>query len=106
MRPSRKTLAALPLAMSVPGVCAADDHGAALYAQHCASCHGEAGEGNQDLGAPNLADSIWLYGSTAEAIEAQIWRPRLGVMPPWQGRLPEETIKMLTVYVHALGGGQ
>jgi len=27
-------------------------------------------------------------------------------MPPWQGRLPEETIKMLTVYVHALGGGQ
>lgn len=85
---------------------AAAERGAPLYAENCASCHGEAGEGNPDLGAPNLKDSIWLYGGTAEKIEAQIWRPRLGVMPPWQGRLSEETIKMLTVYVHALGGGQ
>lgn len=31
---------------------------------------------------------------------------RSGVMPAWGGRLDEETIKMLTVYVHSLGGGQ
>jgi|DewCreStandDraft_4_1066084.scaffolds.fasta_scaffold00025_9 cytochrome c oxidase cbb3-type subunit 3 len=85
---------------------AAAERGAPLYAENCASCHGEAGEGNPDLGAPNLKDAIWLYGGTAEKIEAQIWRPKLGVMPAWQGRLPEETIKMLTVYVHALGGGR
>ena len=85
---------------------AAAERGAELFAENCASCHGEAGEGNPDLGAPRLSDAIWLYGSTAEAIEAQIWRPRQGVMPPWQGRLPEETIKMLTVYVHGLGGGK
>ncbi len=53
MRPSRKKLAALPLAMSVPGVCAADDHGAALYAQHCASCHGARLEGQPDWHRPN-----------------------------------------------------
>ena len=29
--------------------------GAALYAENCASCHGEAGEGNSDLRTPALA---------------------------------------------------
>lgn len=58
------------------------------------------------VGAPRLNDAIWLYGGKPEQIEAQIWRPRHGVMPPWQGRLSDETIKMLTVYVHSLGGGQ
>ena len=36
----------------------------------------------------------------------QIIQPRLGVMPGWTDRLDETTIKMLTVYVHALGGGE
>jgi cytochrome c oxidase cbb3-type subunit 3 len=34
-----------------------------LYAQHCAVCHGPDLRGRTDLGAPNLADGIWLYGS-------------------------------------------
>jgi cytochrome c oxidase cbb3-type subunit 3 len=80
--------------------------GAPLYADNCASCHGEAGEGIVDLGSPALNDQIWLYGGEPEQIAAQIHRPRLGVMPPWQGRLDEATIKMLTVYVHSLGGGE
>jgi len=29
-----------------------------------------------------------------------------GVMPAWAGRLSPEQIKVLTVYVHELGGGQ
>jgi cytochrome c oxidase cbb3-type subunit 3 len=29
-----------------------------------------------------------------------------GVMPTWGGRLSPEQIKVLTVYVHELGGGQ
>jgi len=33
-----------------------------VYAAHCASCHGPNLHGNQAIGAPNLADSIWLYG--------------------------------------------
>jgi len=31
------------------------------YAAHCASCHGADMKGDQRKGAPNLADSIWLY---------------------------------------------
>jgi cytochrome c oxidase cbb3-type subunit III len=33
-----------------------------IYAAHCASCHGTTLRGNQTIGAPDLADSLWLYG--------------------------------------------
>ena len=58
------------------------------------------------LGAPDLADRIWLYGGSKADIVRQITSPRMGVMPAWGGRLDAATINMLTVYVHALGGGQ
>jgi len=58
------------------------------------------------VGGPALNDAIWLYGGTKEQVVAQIANPRLGVMPPWQGRLDEATIRMLAVYVHTLGGGE
>jgi cytochrome c oxidase cbb3-type subunit 3 len=85
---------------------AAAERGAEVYAEQCAACHGEAGEGIQELGAPRLDDAIWLYGGTKEEIVAQIYAPRHGVMPAWTGRLDPETLKTLTVYVHGLGGGQ
>lgn len=80
--------------------------GAQIFADNCASCHGENGEGNRDLGAPDLSDAIWLYGSSRDAVIAQITSPRMGQMPAWEGRLDEETIRMLSVYVHNLGGGE
>lgn len=80
--------------------------GSTLYEEQCVACHGEQGEGMAELGAPNLADQIWLYGDTPAAVAAQIANPRHGVMPAWVGRLDEDTIKILTVYVHSLGGGQ
>ena len=94
------------LSLSESGAGQGNAAGSALYEENCAACHGEQGEGIQELGAPNLADQIWLYGGTAEAVAAQISRPQQGVMPAWTGRLDEETIKSLTVYVHTLGGGQ
>jgi cytochrome c oxidase cbb3-type subunit III len=84
----------------------AAERGKALYADNCASCHGDAGEGNRAVGAPNLADRVWLHGSDKAAIQRFIANPRLGVMPAWAGRLDPATINMLTVYVHALGGGE
>ena len=84
---------------------AAAVEGAAIFAENCAACHGEDGGGHPGDGRPSLNDAIWLYGGEPEQIAAQIYRPRLGVMPTWQGRLDDETIKMLAVYVHALGGG-
>jgi cytochrome c oxidase cbb3-type subunit 3 len=80
--------------------------GEAPFADNCAGCHGEQGEGMAEVGAPALNDQIWLYGGSEDDVAAQISRPRHGVMPAWEGRLDPETIKILTVYVHALGGGQ
>ena len=82
------------------------DAGKKLFADNCASCHGDAGKGNQELGAPNLTDKIWLYGSDEAALIETITNGRGGVMPTWEGRLDPATINALTVYVHTLGGGK
>jgi cytochrome c oxidase cbb3-type subunit 3 len=47
-----------------------------------------------------------MYGGDYKSIVAQVTRPRHGVMPTWEGRLSDNWIKMLAVYVHSLSGGQ
>jgi len=85
---------------------AAAERGREIFMDQCAACHGEDGKGMREVGAPNLTDDIWLYGGEPEQIRAQIWKPRHGVMPAWAGRLSEEAIKMVTIHVHNLGGGE
>jgi cytochrome c oxidase cbb3-type subunit 3 len=80
--------------------------GAKIFTENCVSCHGDAGKGNQELGAPNLTDKIWLFGSDEAALVETITNGRAGVMPAWVGRLDPATIKALTVFVHSLGGGK
>lgn len=80
--------------------------GAPTFADNCSTCHGPDGKGNTELGAPNLADSIWLYGNSQQAVVTSITTGRGGIMPAWEGRLDPVSIKMLTVYVHTLGGGK
>jgi cytochrome c oxidase cbb3-type subunit 3 len=80
--------------------------GAKIFADNCASCHGDKGQGNRDVGAPNLTDAVWLYGSTLPKIIQQITNPRSGSMPAWGERLDPTTIKALAVFVHSLGGGE
>ncbi|MEM7303611.1 MAG: cytochrome-c oxidase, cbb3-type subunit III [Pseudomonadota bacterium] len=80
--------------------------GEAVFADNCAACHGEAGKGGREFGAPNLADAISLYGNTRPTIAAQIARPKHGVMPAWLDRLGDASVKQLTIYVHGLGGGE
>ncbi len=68
------------------------------------------------IGSANLTDSIWLWANVPAAatvadkeaaIKAVITGGlNKGVMPTWQGRLTPDQIKILTVYVHDLGGGQ
>ena len=77
-----------------------------LYADNCAVCHGPDGKGNRELGAPSLADGIWLFGSDEATLFEVIANSRSGVMPAWAGRLDPMTIKALTFYVHSLGGGE
>lgn len=77
-----------------------------LYADNCAACHGAAGKGDQAQGAPDLTDGEWLYGSSAQDIQGQIWNGRGGVMPSWESRMNEETRKALAIYIHANAGGR
>jgi len=80
--------------------------GALLFAANCAICHGPAGKGDRQFGAPNLTDAIWLYGGDRATITQTVTNARYGVMPAWGQRLDPVTIKMLAVYVHGLGGGE
>jgi cytochrome c oxidase cbb3-type subunit III len=85
---------------------AASERGAKVFAENCVVCHGEKAAGNKELGAPSLTSNIWQFTGDRAAFAAHINAPRHGVMPAWQGRLSDDLIKMVTVYVHSLGGGQ
>ncbi|MEE9343098.1 MAG: cytochrome-c oxidase, cbb3-type subunit III [Gammaproteobacteria bacterium] len=81
----------------------------------CYYCHTAQGTGLKSQGAANLTDAIWTVAdvngasTTEERKQAVKWVINNGVsrrMPAWSGRLSKEQIKLLTVYVHELGGGQ
>ncbi len=80
--------------------------GAVIFAEQCAMCHGEDAKGGRDFGAPNLSDKIWLYGGDRESVIETVYNGRAGIMPAWDGRLDDNTIKALSVYLHQLGGGE
>jgi cytochrome c oxidase cbb3-type subunit 3 len=80
--------------------------GKKIFAENCVVCHGDEGKGNEELGAPNLTDRIFLNGSDEATIIESINTGRGGVMPAWAGRLDPATLKALAVYVHTLGGGK
>lgn len=80
--------------------------GKTIYDANCESCHGADGKGKLDVGAPNLTDAIWLYGSDRSVMIETVTNGRAGVMPAWAHRLDPVTIKSLTLYVHSLGGGK
>lgn len=92
------SLSGTPLA-GEEGIAAAE-----LFAANCAGCHGEGGEGNMEIGAPNLTDDAWLYGGQPEDVEETIHNGRQGWMPHWEGRLSEVDRKMLAAYLLGLGG--
>ena len=75
--------------------------GAAVFEENCASCHGEDGEGITDLGAPNLADAIWLYGGDRETIKTTVMYSRAGMMPAW-GRVSSATISPVSTKITAV----
>ncbi len=80
------------------------EQGRQHYATMCIACHGPTGQGMQMLGAPNLTDDVWLYGSDDEALRQSIAEGRAGNMPAHSALLSAEEIKLLTAYVLQLGG--
>ena len=89
-----------------PQDAAAAQAGEQVFADNCVSCHGEDAKGMRELGAPNLADAIWLYGGDYEALHETVMNARFGVMPPWSQNLSEAEIRAVASYVHQLGGGE
>ena len=86
--------------------------GATIFADNCAACHGDSGEGMRDVGAPNLTDAIWLYGGSKETLTDTVANTRFGVMPAWSeayrgaSGLSEAEVKAVAAYIHQLGGGE
>ena len=73
--------------------------GKAKFTTICAACHGADGTGNQLVGAPNLADSIWLHGAGEAHIIKRIHEGKTNQMPQWQAKFSPEQIHVLTSYV-------
>jgi len=92
-----RTLSDPALAKQMPA--ASIETGKKVFADNCASCHGEAGKGNVELGAPDLTDKTWIYGGDAQAIFTTVWGGRQGHMPTWEHRLSPLDRKILTLYL-------
>src|SRR5574340_1048040 len=77
--------------------------GRALFAQNCAACHGADARGNQAIGAPNLTDRVWLYGSSEPTIIETVSKGRNNQMPAHKEFLGEAKVHLLAAYVYQLG---
>lgn len=71
----------------------------------CVACHGQEGKGNPALGAPDLTDDIWLYGSKRADIMDAVNNGRSGQMPGWEGRLTDDQITLIMAWIRAAGKG-
>ena len=71
----------------------------------CSGCHGPDAKGMQALGAPNLTDKVWLYGSSEATIIETITNGRQNKMPAWKEFLGEPKVHLLAAYVLSLGQG-
>ena len=81
----------------------------------CVACHGADAKGQTFMGSANLTDKIWTIADvdgadTAEAKKAAVMNlvnnGKTRQMPAWKDRLSATEIKILTFYVHSLGGGK
>jgi cytochrome c oxidase cbb3-type subunit III len=75
--------------------------GAARFATVCAACHGAEGKGNVLMGAPDLTDGYWLYGSDATTVRASVTGGRNGEMPAHGGLLGPARTRVVAAWVYA-----
>lgn len=80
--------------------------GKKLYDQFCVACHGAEAKGNQMLGAPDLTDNNWLYGSSEGSIVYGILNGRDNQMPAQKNHLSPEQIRLLTGWVWGLSNAE
>ena len=75
-----------------------------LFTQNCVACHGPDAKVNPAIGAPNLTDKTWLYGSKEETIIETVTKGRNNRMPAHKDFLGDAKVHLLTAYVYGLGG--
>lgn len=80
--------------------------GKARFAGVCAACHGVDGKGNPMLGAPNLTDDVWLYGSDFATISEGINKGRQGMMPAHEPIIGDTRVRLVGAYVWSLSHGK
>lgn len=90
--------------LSKPGqpLDSAAERGEKLFATICVACHGAQGKGNQVVGAPDLSDSYWLYGSSVASLHKTLTEGRQGVMPAWKPILGDTRTRLVGAYVWTL----
>lgn len=76
--------------------------GKELFAANCVACHGPEGKGMPALGAPNLTDKVWLYGSSEATIIETITKGRTNQMPAFKELLGDAKVHLLAGYVLSL----
>ncbi|KAB2969118.1 cytochrome-c oxidase, cbb3-type subunit III [Zoogloea sp.] len=76
--------------------------GKEIFTQNCVACHGPEGKGTQAMGAPNLTDKTWLYGSSEATIIETVTKGRTNQMPSFQAFLGEDKVHLLAGYVLSL----
>jgi len=84
---------------------AAASRGAALYSGDagCYDCHSVDVKGDSAIGAPNLADTITLYGDgSRNALYQSIAYGRQGVCPAWIKKLGAPDIREIALYVYSI----
>ncbi|WP_303783814.1 cytochrome-c oxidase, cbb3-type subunit III [Azovibrio restrictus] len=72
----------------------------------CAGCHGMDAKGMHALGAPNLTDNVWLYGSSEAVITETIMNGRQNKMPAWKEFLGDAKVHLLAAYVYSLSNAK
>ncbi|MGK9064050.1 cytochrome-c oxidase, cbb3-type subunit III [Stutzerimonas chloritidismutans] len=78
------------------------EQGQKIFAANCVACHGPEGKGTQAMGAPNLTDNVWLYGSSFGQIQQTLRYGRNGRMPAQENTLGNDKVHLLAAYVYSL----
>ncbi len=78
------------------------EQGQKIFASTCVACHGAEGKGTQAMGAPDLTDNVWLYGSSFGQVQQTLRYGRNGRMPAQKEILGNDKVHLLAAYVYSL----
>ena len=99
MKRTTSVIAAMMLAFS--GAAFGADAGA-LWAQHCASCHGKDGSGNTAMGKKLGVKDYTKSQSFSDAEAANVIKNGKGKMKAYGSKLSDADVKALVAYVRSL----